>query len=140
MDVETLVGEGLYNYYVEWVREHYPSFRPVLWFFRRGDKALGLIQLRKAAHYSMYSRVEAQTFLMKILLEEGKDIENAERMANICIIFILIILFFIVIMRVFCIKGVHMVFVRRNVRRFLGVWRRNKQGMMGRVDVMRRFF
>ena len=82
MDVETLVGEGLYNYYVEWVREHYPSFRPVLWFFRRGDKALGLIQLRKAAHYSMYSRVEAQTFLMKILLEEGKDIEDAERMAK----------------------------------------------------------
>jgi hypothetical protein len=39
---EFLFGDALYNYFSVWVPENYPALKPVLWFFPKGDKALGL--------------------------------------------------------------------------------------------------
>jgi len=70
---EFLFGDALYNYYVEWVPEHYPILRPVLSFFDDGDKELGVEQLTKVAQNAFYTRTEAQYFLMRIwALDEGE--------------------------------------------------------------------
>jgi hypothetical protein len=70
---EFLFGDALYNYYVEWVPEHYPILKPVLRFFDDGDKELGVEQLTKVAQNAFYTRTEAQYFLMRIwALDEGE--------------------------------------------------------------------
>lgn len=73
---EFLFGDGLYNYYAEWVPENYPLLKPVLMFFPNGDKKLGMKQLKEVANNAFYTRTEAQYFLMRILaLDEGKPYE-----------------------------------------------------------------
>jgi hypothetical protein len=69
---EWLLGEGLYNYYREWISENYPLLRPVLTFFKRGNTKLGLTQLEKAGKDAFFVRIEALHFLMRIYrTEEG---------------------------------------------------------------------
>ncbi|MEH0157902.1 tetratricopeptide repeat protein [Limibacter armeniacum] len=59
-------GDGLYNYYIEWVKENYKVMRPILWFFEKGDKELGLQQLEKAGSEAFYTRIEALYYLLHI--------------------------------------------------------------------------
>ena len=54
---EFLFGEALFNYYAVWIPDNYPLLKPVLLFFPKGDKKLGLEQLRNVA----------KVFLMKLL-------------------------------------------------------------------------
>ena len=68
--VELLFGDALYNYYSVWIPENYPALKPILLFFKKGDKDLGLQQLREVANNAFYTRVEAQYFLMRILSTE----------------------------------------------------------------------
>ena len=73
---EFLFGDGLYNYYAEWIPEHYPALKPILWFFQDGDKTLGLKQLQHVAGHAFYTRIEAQYFLMRLwAIDEGKPRE-----------------------------------------------------------------
>ena len=73
---EFLFGDGLYNYYAEWVPENYPLLKPVLMFFPDGDKQLGIKQLKQVANNAFYTRTEAQYFLMRILtLDEHRHQE-----------------------------------------------------------------
>ena len=64
---ELLFGDGLYNYFSVWIPENYPQLRPFLIMFDKGDKDLGLEQLREVAHNAFYTRTEAQYWLMSIL-------------------------------------------------------------------------
>jgi len=64
---ELLFGDGLYNYFSVWIPENYPQLRPFLIMFDKGDKELGLEQLREVAHNAFYTRTEAQYWLMGIL-------------------------------------------------------------------------
>ena len=73
LSTELLFGDALYNYYREWIPEHYPLLTPILWFFPKGDKELGIKQLREVTLNAFYTRVEAQLFLMEILFREGRD-------------------------------------------------------------------
>jgi len=63
---EFLFGESLFNYYAEWIKEEYPLLRPLVNLFPKGDKALGLQQLKECANNAFYTRIEAQSFLMRI--------------------------------------------------------------------------
>lgn len=63
---ELLFGDALYNYFSVWVRENYPALKPLLWFFPKGDKALGLKQLREVSYNAFYTRTEAMVWLMRI--------------------------------------------------------------------------
>jgi hypothetical protein len=56
---ELLFGDALYNYFSVWVPENYPALKPLLWFFRKGDKALGLEQLKEVSYNAYYTRIEA---------------------------------------------------------------------------------
>lgn len=73
LSTELLFGDALYNYYAEWIPEHYPLLKPILWFFPNGDKELGIKQLREVSLNAFYTRVEAQLFLMEILFREGRN-------------------------------------------------------------------
>ncbi len=78
LSTELLFGDALYNYYAEWIPEHYPLLKPILWFFPNGDKELGIKQLREVTLNAFYTRVEAQLFLMEILFREGRDNNRPE--------------------------------------------------------------
>jgi len=74
MSPEFLIGEGLFNYYVEWIPQNYKAFKPVMWFFPKGDKSKGIDFLKQASQNAFYSRIEAQHYLIRILIfEEKKD-------------------------------------------------------------------
>jgi len=76
---EFLFGDGLYNYYAEWIPENYPILKPVMRLFDDGDKELGLKQLTTVSRTAFYTRTEAQYFLMRILsIEEDKIYEGLQ--------------------------------------------------------------
>lgn len=80
---ELLFGDGLYNYYAEWVPKEYPLLKPVLALFPKGNKKLGEQQLEKVANNAFYTRVEARYFLLQIYSMEneyGKAYELAKYM------------------------------------------------------------
>ncbi|EMR04269.1 tetratricopeptide repeat protein [Cesiribacter andamanensis] len=73
---EFLFGDGLYNYYAEWVPKNYPLLKPILMFFPSGDQKRGIQQLKDVAQNAFYTRTEAQYYLMRILaLDENKPYE-----------------------------------------------------------------
>jgi tetratricopeptide (TPR) repeat protein len=74
---EFLFGQALFNYYAVWIPDNYPLLKPVLLFFPKGNKALGLQQLRNVADNGFYVGPEARVFLMKILLNEENKPETA---------------------------------------------------------------
>jgi hypothetical protein len=73
LSVELLFGDGLYNYFSVWVPENYPALKPILWFFPKGDKALGLKQLKEVSYNAFYTRTEAMVWLMRILNSYEND-------------------------------------------------------------------
>ncbi|WP_045687143.1 hypothetical protein [Hymenobacter sp. AT01-02] len=74
---EFLFGQALFNYYAVWIPENYALLKPVLLFFPKGNKDLGLQQLRNVADNGFYVGPEARVFLMKILLNEENKPEAA---------------------------------------------------------------
>ena len=79
---ELLFGDALYNYYSVWIPENYPLLKPILIFFKKGDKDLGLKQLREVSHNAFYTRTEAQYFLMRLLANEEKDVAGGLQIAE----------------------------------------------------------
>lgn len=80
---ELLFGDGLYNYYAEWIPKEYPLLKSILIFFPKGNKKLGAEQLEKVANNAFYTRVEARYFLLQIYSMEneyGKAYEMAKYM------------------------------------------------------------
>jgi tetratricopeptide (TPR) repeat protein len=77
LSIELLFGDGLYNYFSVWVPENYPSLKPIMWFFRKGDKDLGLKQLKEVSYNAFYTRTEAMVWLMRILNSYENDQQRA---------------------------------------------------------------
>jgi hypothetical protein len=67
---EFLFGQALFNYYAVWIGEEFPWLRPVLLLFPKGNKELGLLQLRNVADNAVYTAPEAKFFLVKSLTSE----------------------------------------------------------------------
>lgn len=82
LNPELLFGDALYNYFSVWVPENYPALKPVLWFFRKGDKALGLKQLKEVSYNAFYTRTEAMVWLMRILNSYENDQPGAFRISE----------------------------------------------------------
>ena len=59
---------GMYNYYRVKYPELHPFYKSFMWFFRGGDKALGLKQLDVAFRESLFLRVESADYLTHIYL------------------------------------------------------------------------
>jgi tetratricopeptide (TPR) repeat protein len=79
---ELLFGDALYNYFSVWVPENYPALKPVLWFFPKGDKKLGLEQLKEVSYNAFYTRTEAMVWLMRILNSYENDQPRAFQIAE----------------------------------------------------------
>jgi len=79
---ELLFGDALYNYYSVWIPDNYPLLKPILMFFRRGDKDLGIKQLKEVSRNAFYTRTEAQFFLMRILAIEENNTPEAIQVAE----------------------------------------------------------
>ena len=79
---ELLFGDGLINYYSTWIRENYPMLRPLMWFFPKGDKELGIEQLRKVSRNAFYARTEAQYYLMDILYNDENKYTEARMISQ----------------------------------------------------------
>ena len=83
---ELLFGDGVYNFYSKWINENYKSLRPLLTFFRKGDKNLGIKQLENVSNNAFYTRMEARYFLVQIYSMEdknGKALSMARQMHTI---------------------------------------------------------
>ena len=75
-------GQALFNYYAVWIPDNYPLLKPVLLFFPKGDKKLGMQQLRSVATNGFYTATEARVFLMRILKNEENNAEEAMPVAR----------------------------------------------------------
>ena len=73
---ELLFGDGVYNYYSKWIHENYKSLKPLLSFFKKGDKNLGIKQLENVANNAFYSRMEARYFLVQIYAMENQTAKS----------------------------------------------------------------
>lgn len=69
---ELLFGDGLYNYFAEWIPNTYPLLKPILWMFPRGGKQKGMEQLEKVGNNAFYTRTEARYFLLQIYSYENQ--------------------------------------------------------------------
>ncbi|MBC8082559.1 MAG: tetratricopeptide repeat protein, partial [Hymenobacter sp.] len=70
---EFLLGQGMFNYYAAWIAEEHPWLRPILLLFPKGNRQLGLQQIRSVADNGFYTGPEARFFLMKILSSEREN-------------------------------------------------------------------
>lgn len=70
---DIMLGTGLYNYFAKVIPEKYPITKPILTFLPKGDKSLGLYQLKAAANHARYADVEALVTLMQIYTTFEKD-------------------------------------------------------------------
>jgi hypothetical protein len=79
---ELLFGDALYNYFSVWIPDNYPVLRPILWFFPKGDKQLGLTQLKEVSYNAFYTRTEAMLWLMRICNSYENDQPRAFQLAE----------------------------------------------------------
>jgi len=82
-NADILFGRGLYNYYVEAVKEDNPSLSSLIGFFATGNKRIGLQMLEMAAKEATYSRTEAMYELLKINYIYEKNFNHALDFAKI---------------------------------------------------------
>lgn len=69
---ELLFGDGMYDFYAQWIPENYPLLKPILMFFPKGNKVKGIKELEKTANTAFYTRVEARYFLVQIYSMENQ--------------------------------------------------------------------
>lgn len=65
---EFYFSTGLYNYYRVQYPESNPIYKPFMWFFRSGDKELGLAQLQRASEEATFTKAEASMYLAHLNL------------------------------------------------------------------------
>jgi len=74
---EFLLTSGLYNYFRVAYPEKHPVYKPLLWFFKTGDKSKGITQLELATQNTIISKVEAHLYLSYIYLRYENNPEKA---------------------------------------------------------------
>lgn len=74
---EFLFTVGLYNYFREKYPERHPVYKPFLWFFKSGNKEIGLKQLDLACRQGVLTKVEAHLYTSYIYLRYEGDPETA---------------------------------------------------------------
>ncbi len=64
---DVLLGMGVYHYYAAVIPDQYPLVKPLMIFFPKGNKSLGLKELQRAAAKARYADIEATYFLVQVL-------------------------------------------------------------------------
>lgn len=79
---DAVFGIGLYNYAADYVTEKYPFLKALLFFFPKGNKELGLSQIRDCAENAKFSKTEANFVLCYVNLNYEKNYSESERYAD----------------------------------------------------------
>jgi tetratricopeptide (TPR) repeat protein len=74
---DIMLGTGIYNYFAIVIPERYPLLKPAMLFLPRGDRTLGLLQLKAAASKAQYAHVEAKWILVGAYYDWEKDAVRA---------------------------------------------------------------
>lgn len=72
---EFLLGKGLFNYYMPYIRDKYPLLKPFL--SSKGDMQVGLESLVTVSNNAFYTRTEAQYYLTQIYARDAKTYKKA---------------------------------------------------------------
>ncbi|MFN3781082.1 MAG: tetratricopeptide repeat protein [Candidatus Kapaibacteriota bacterium] len=79
---DIMLGTGIYNYFAEVLPEQNPSIKPLMLFVPKGDKKLGILQLKASAKYARYASVEAKLVLLQIYYDFERDYYSAYELAK----------------------------------------------------------
>ncbi|MFP4545114.1 MAG: tetratricopeptide repeat protein [Candidatus Kapaibacterium sp.] len=79
---DIMLGTGIYNYFAVAIPEKYPMVKPFTVFLPRGDKEIGLLQLKAAAKHARYAAVEAKVVLLQIYYSFENDLTKALQAAQ----------------------------------------------------------
>lgn len=79
---DAVFGIGLYNYAADMVTDKYPFLKTLLFFFPKGNKELGLSQLKDCAENAKFSRIEANFVLCYVNLSYEKNYSESEKYAE----------------------------------------------------------
>lgn len=74
---EFYFSSALYNYYMEVYIDKHPIYKPLVFFFHKGDKALGLRELEFATKNTTYIKYEAILFMSLIQLNYEENLDSA---------------------------------------------------------------
>jgi len=74
-----LFSTGLYNYYREAYPERYPVYKPIAYFFPKGNKKLGLKQLENNWDNGIFLDAESLSFLVYISLNFEGNFKKSAR-------------------------------------------------------------
>lgn len=74
---EFYFSSGIYNYYRERYPEENPFYKSFLWFFRSGDMAEGIAQLKKGSQLAVFTKAECLTYLFHVYLRYEDNPEEA---------------------------------------------------------------
>lgn len=80
---DLLFGMGIYNYFAEVIPDEFPYVKPLMIFFPKGNKKLGIQQLQIAAEKAKYASTESMYFLLYIYYHYEEDIYQARKYASI---------------------------------------------------------
>jgi tetratricopeptide (TPR) repeat protein len=76
-NIEFYFSTGLFNYYVERYPADHPIVKPLMFFFKDGDMALGIRQIETAAQRGLFTRAEANLYLAHILVKHESNFQKA---------------------------------------------------------------
>jgi tetratricopeptide (TPR) repeat protein len=79
---DVLLGIGYYKYFAEMLPQKYPALKPLMTFAPKGDRRLGLAQLKSVAKYAKYSGLEAKVILLQAYYMFEKDMGEVFSMAE----------------------------------------------------------
>jgi len=79
---DAIFGIGLYNYAADYVTDKYPFLKTLLFFLPKGNKELGLSQLRDCSENAKFSKTEANFVLCYVNLVYEKNYYEAEKYAD----------------------------------------------------------
>ena len=82
---EFLFPVGIYNYFRVVYPEKYPVYKPLVWWFKSGDRAKGLVQIEESTRKSVISKIEANIYLSYIYLRYEENAVMAQHFMGILI-------------------------------------------------------
>lgn len=74
---EFYFSSGIYNYYRERYPEENPFYKSFIWFFRSGDMAEGISQIKKGTQLAVFTKAECLTYLFHVYLRYEDNPEEA---------------------------------------------------------------
>ncbi len=78
---DAIFGVAIYNYSADYAGERFPFLKPLMIFFPKGNKELGLQQLLDCSQNAKYSKTEAKYVLCHVNLIYEKNYAESEKYA-----------------------------------------------------------